>query len=339
MNQINKPIRIVVPAFKAEKTILQCVQAIINATACFTLWELVVVDNGSNDELKAILKLTPAQIINAQELPSAAYARNKGAQGFKYGILIFIDSDVIVEVGSLYHLVLPIINKQAMATIGNYSKDVSELNFAQSYKQLYIHHMYKQKSQLVQNDFWTAISAVDSTVFQSLQGFDSSFKGANGEDQEFGIRLTTKGYKILSISKAMGKHLNPYTLSKIIGNDYRKGLTAMSNSLENKVPLRDNRHAKHRSVISVLLATCVPIYFTLSLLFNLPVGITFIFFLFWVIFRLNLIQCFVQTKGFAFLMKSIFLIYALDIVRFICVVAGYKNHWSTNKLTPSLTHE
>lgn len=339
MNQVNNPIRIVVPAFNAGKTILQCVQAIIDATIHFAVWELVVVDNGSNKELKNKLKQTPAQIINAQELPSAAYARNKGAQGFNDGIIIFIDSDVIVEIESLYQLVQPILNKQAFATIGNYSKDVSDLNFAQSYKQLYIHHMYKQKSQLIQNDFWTAISAVDSKTFHSLQGFDSSFKGANGEDQEFGIRLTTNGYKIFSISRAMGKHLNPYTLGKIIGNDYRKGLTAMSNSLVNKVPLNDNRHAKVRSVISVLLATFTPIYFLLSLIFNLPINITFIFVLLWVVFRLNLIQCFAQAKGFAFIVKSIFLIYALDIVRFTCVVSGYKNHLTTRNFNPSITYE
>jgi glycosyltransferase involved in cell wall biosynthesis len=333
MNQMNTPIRIVVPAFNAERTILPCVQAIIHATRYFATWELVVVDNGSNADLANVLRQTPAQIIHARELSSAAYARNEGVQTFKNGIIIFIDSDVVVEIESLYHLVQPILNKQAIATIGNYSKDVTDLSFAQSYKQLYIHHMYQQKSQLVQNDFWTAISAVDAQAFQSLQGFDTTFKGANGEDQEFGIRLTTAGYKIMSTSRAIGKHLNPYTLNKIIRNDYRKGLTAMSNSLVNDVPLSDNRHAKVRSIVSVMLATFIPFYFLLSLLFNLPLSLTALFVLLWVVFRLNLIQCFAENKGIVFLMKSIFLIYTLDVVRFACVVVGYKNHWTTRKLT------
>lgn len=339
MNQINQIIRVVVPAFNADNTILQCIEAIVNATKHFTEWELVVVDNGLNQELWALLKQTPAQIIIAQDLASAAYARNIGAQGFHDGILIFIDSDVIVEKESLYQLVQPILNKEAIATIGNYSKDVTELNFAQSYKQLYIHHIYNQKSELIQNDFWTAISAVDSKIFQNLNGFNTSFKGANGEDQEFGIRLSKHGHRILTVSKALGKHLNHYTLKKIIRNDYRKGLTAMSNSLVNKVSLNDNRHAKKRSIISVILATCIPFCLSLTLLLKLPISVTLIFVLSWITLRSNLIQCFIQTKGFVFLIKSVFLIYILDLVRFTCVFVGYKNHWKTRNLNPNLTHE
>ena len=323
---INQPIRVVIAAYNAEKTIAKCIDAIVDASCFFSRCELIVVDNGLNPNIDIILKNYSLKIIYAKKYASAAYARNEGALDFTHGVLIFIDSDVIVEKECLNRLIQPILKGKSSATMGNYSKDVLSLNFAQSYKQLYIHHVYRQK-EAIKNDYWTAISAVDANVFHDLTGFNISFKGANGEDQEFGIRLSQKGYITTSVSNAFGKHLNPYTIKKIIQNDFRKGMVAMSNSLVNQVPLNDNRHAKKRSIIAVILASLTLFSLIMSIFLKPLASLFILLFLFWFFSRLNLIRCYFQTKGLVFLIKSILMIYILDLVRFTCVISGCINYW------------
>lgn len=326
MQKNNKRVRIVVPAYNAGETIVECVDAICKATYCFENWELIVVDNGLNHNLDTFLKKYPIQILQKTKIRSAAYARNKGAENFLEGILVFIDSDVIIEKECLLLLTKPIINKSEIATIGNYSKEVTGLNFAQRYKQLYIHHVYSQNDSLIKNDFWTAISAIDASIFHQLNGFDCSFKGANGEDQEFGIRLTQKKYSVVGIPNANGKHINAYTVKKLVFNDFKKGITAMSNSLENKVPLKDNRHAKYRSINAVFFAALFALTFVLSILSVKMLVVSGLFFILWFVFRYNLVKICFLSQGAIFTIKALFLIVILDLVRCASVLVGvYQN--------------
>ncbi|MBK7666570.1 MAG: glycosyltransferase family 2 protein [Sphingobacteriaceae bacterium] len=216
MNLPASDIRIVVPVYNSSNTICDCVDAILKAIAFCKSWELVVVDNEENSNLEILLKNYPIALIKRTDSKSAAYARNEGAKGFSNGILVFIDSDVIVETPCIERLVQPIISKSCDATIGNYSSNLNNLSFAQKYKQLYIRHIYDRNSNGIRNDFWTAIAAVDAVAFSKLNGFDIKFKGANGEDQEFGIRLTKNNFKVLAVKSANGQHRNPYSVSGII---------------------------------------------------------------------------------------------------------------------------
>lgn len=297
MDKTSEPIRIVVPVYNADKTIEKCIESIYRAAGNMEHWELIVVDNGMNDNLEKLLHKYPVQIIRDHKVASAAYARNVGAALFSHGILVFIDSDVIVEARCLNRLVKPIMDKTEVATIGNYSTDVEGLNFAQRYKQLYIHHIYSNNDTLIKNDFWTAISAIDATVFHQLNGFNCSFLGANGEDQEFGIRLTQNDYSVASIPNANGKHINPYTIKKLIRNDFKKGVKAMSNCLENQVPLKDNRHAKLRSIYAVFFAFSFAFSIIISG-FNLTIlwG-SLLLFAIWFMLRLNLVMVYLESQS------------------------------------------
>jgi GT2 family glycosyltransferase len=318
-----KNLRIVVAAYKADDTIKNCIDAIINALYFHESWEIYVVDNGQNFRLDKILNNYPVIILKRDKLKSAAFSRNEGAKNFNKGVLVFIDSDVVCEKKSIENLIVPINQKKCHASIGNYSTNVAGLKFSQKYKQLYIHHIYNNSSFDIKNDFWTAICAVDAQVFNELGGFDVSFMGANGEDQEFGIRLTRFGYSVLFVNNALGKHLNPYGVFNIIKNDFKKGLKAVLNSLDNKVPLSDNRHAKMTNKIAVLFAisTLVLLAFVI---FNIYfIYLSFLSFLMWLCFRSKLILTFIKNGGGLFFLKAILFMFCLDIIRFICVFLGF----------------
>lgn len=323
MTELQKEMRIVIPAFNACNTIQNCIKSVLDAVNFHKSWEILIVDNGQNPDLFQLLKNYPVAILKRDKNQSAAYARNEGAQGFLNGILVFIDSDVICERDCIKNLIEPLQTGRCNATIGNYSKNIKGLSFSQTYKQLYINHIYGREGSHIQNDFWTAICSVDSKVFTELSGFNTNFKGANGEDQEFGIRLTKNGYSVLSVKNANGQHLNPYGVLNIIRNDFKKGLTAVKNSLENKVPFTDNRHSKIRDILSVFFAVAAITFLTFTLI-NSDLIFGFIAtFLLWFICRISLSNTFFKSGGLFFFIRALILMFCLDLIRFTCVVVGF----------------
>ena len=324
---LHKDLRVVVAAYNADKTIQTCIDAIIAALNFHESWEIYVVDNGQNFQLSKILKNFPVIILKRDILNSAAFSRNEGAKKFNNGVLVFIDSDVVCEKKCIEKLIVPIIQKKCHASIGNYSTNVNGLKFSQKYKQLYIHHIYNNSSFDIKNDFWTAICAVDAHVFNELGGFDVSFMGANGEDQEFGIRLTRFGYSVLFVNNALGKHLNPYGVFNIIKNDFKKGLKAVKNSLDNKVPLSDNRHAKMNDKIAVLFSISTMVLLTFVIFNKYFLYLSLLSFLPWLFFRSKLIQTFIKNGGVFFFLKAMLFMFCLDIIRFICVVLGFLKYY------------
>ena len=314
-------VRIVVPAYKAETTIVNCIAAIVDSLPSFYTCEIVVVDNSGSDILDDLLNTFSIKVIKRTATESAAYARNEGSAGCSTGILVFIDSDVIVEKDCLTRLIAPIYKHQYNATIGNYSRNVSGLSFAQKYKQLYINYVYNSNKTSIKNDYWTAIAAIDAEVFHDIGGFNNSFKGANGEDQEFGIRLTRAGYNVSAVTNANGQHIKLYTVYKIIWNDYKKGIKAVQNSVKNKVPLSDNRHAGKVAILAVISAVFAIYFLVLALFFPVCLYLSASMFVSWFLFRLKLNTNFMQM-GIVFLLQSILLMFILDFTRFLAVISG-----------------
>ena len=331
MSASTKAIRIVIPAYNSGATIRKCVTAILASVDLPHPPEIVVVDNGKNSEIENLLREFPITLIKRQKSQGAAYARNEGAKDFLNGILVFIDSDVICEKKCIKELIAPLQQHLCDATIGNYSQNIEGLSFSQSYKQLYINHIYGRKGLSIKNDYWTAICAVDAQVFHKLNGFNTNYKKSNGEDQEFGFRLTKNGYHVMPVNHANGQHHNSYGILNIFKNDYKKGHIAVVNSLENQISLSDNRHSKKQDIIAVLFANLAFI----SLLF-IPIHFSFIisyglFFSLWFMFRFSLSKVFFKYGGVLFFMKAIFFMYCLDLIRCLCVITGVLDAKLINK--------
>lgn len=317
-------ISVVVPAYNCESTIKACIGQLSAQLKEFTNVEIIVVDNGKNPNLSELLGDFNVKILKRRELQSAAYARNEGCNNTLSGIIVFIDSDVIVEEQCIQNLIAPIVKNDCDATIGNYSTEVGSLTFAQKYKQLYIHNVYRRRPTVVKNDFWTAISAIKAEAFHELGGFDTTYEGASGEDQELGIRLTKNGYTVCHVKNALGLHKHNYTIKKIIINDIKKGLTVLSNTFQNDVPLTDHGHASKQDIFAVFFACFSLSCLIVSPLTNpLPLVATGLFsFFLWLFCKLDLLKILERSQGFGFTVQAIPLVFILDLVRAYCVVAS-----------------
>src|SRR5262249_47803374 len=121
--------RVIIPAFNADRTIRQCVTAILDSYVNAEL-EIVVVDDNGHADLARTLAGLPVVLIATDDCGSAAAARNRGAEWFTGRYLIFIDADVVVDPSCVERLLAPLIAGNAEATVGNYSREVDGLSFA-----------------------------------------------------------------------------------------------------------------------------------------------------------------------------------------------------------------
>ncbi|MEM5838702.1 galactosyltransferase-related protein, partial [Pediococcus acidilactici] len=159
-----------------------------------------------------------------------------------------------------------------------------------------------------------AICAIRTNVFHEVGKFDASYKGAGGEDTEFGMRLSQQNYRILSVPAAIGKHLHYFDAIKLIKNDFDKGTCTMSVYLKKGHSFSNHRHAKSSDILAVLLAVNLLITTIVIVLFNKLFNYHVASFL-WVIIlisyllvRLELLLVFFKSSA-AFLFRAIPLMY------------------------------
>jgi len=89
-------VSIVIPAYNAEKTVRQTVESVIAQS--FTDWEMIVVDDCSQDGTLPILEELAAKderirVLSNEENNGVSYSRNRGVQEARAEWIAFLDSD------------------------------------------------------------------------------------------------------------------------------------------------------------------------------------------------------------------------------------------------------
>lgn len=339
-------LRIIVP-FHSESTLIgPCLDHVIAASQGLDA-EIVVVDDSPNGtDLDTLLTPRPVTVRSTGGAGSAAAARNCGARDFAGSFLVFIDTDVFVEPDAIRALVATLEANPADpadAAVGNYSRDVEGLPFASQFKQLYISTIYARPRRSARVDFWTALSAVRAEAFHAMGGFNLSYKGACGEDTEFGNRLTDAGYTILAAPQARGKHMKVFTVRKLLLNDWRKGLVSIRNGIEppatatsrgkyrTAVPVRrkhaihDNPHAAYRDMGAALAGSLTWIAALATILDQAqtpyPALAACGFALAYLALRGDILRTY-ASRGIGFLLRALPLLFTLDQVRVGCAIVG-----------------
>ena len=168
---------IVIPSFKSEKTLPRLIQSIkreMKRPACRQAGLEIIVEDG---------KRGPAR------------ARNMGAKKAKGEVLLFLDSDVVVQPGTIKEVVRTFKeDKYRVAATGVWEKSQESQKFFPKFKALrdWSYWINERKADSYYYLFSTRIAAIRKDVFLKLDGFNESFSGADVEDIEFTYRLARK---------------------------------------------------------------------------------------------------------------------------------------------------
>ncbi len=106
---------VIIPAHNEEKSIRLCIRALRNQN--HNKAEIIVVNDGSTDNTRAIVRGERVGLINFDRGHSAAFARNVGANFSRGEYLVFIDADQIVSGGFI---------KKIAAFLSKYEPDGSD---------------------------------------------------------------------------------------------------------------------------------------------------------------------------------------------------------------------
>jgi len=90
-------ISIVVPVYNGEKTIALCIESLLRQDYPKDRYEIIVIDNNSNDRTAEIVKQYPVIYLFEDKAQNPSVARNAGIKAARGEIIAFIDADCIAS--------------------------------------------------------------------------------------------------------------------------------------------------------------------------------------------------------------------------------------------------
>lgn len=235
-------VSIVMPVYNAEGTLAEALTRVFQST--HDAFEVVLVDDGSTDNTRAIASEFPVRIVPSGGRVGPAAARNIGAREAQGDILFFIDSDVMVRADTLHRVMARFDQGDVDGLVGVQAVDLRYRNLPSRYKNLWIRWTYLRK-QSAQDDvpcFYTTAAAIRRDVFLRVGGFDQSYAGPSVEDQAFANKLIRLGVKVRVQPEIEVEHVKRYSLWTMLKTDFARAVSLTRMQLRHTDDLAQGNH-------------------------------------------------------------------------------------------------
>ena len=198
MNLLKNPfVSVIVPVFNDAKSLETCLQALEKQTYPQNLYEIIVIDNASDEEqdIKGVVAKFNQAIAIYEHTPSSYAARNQGIFLAKGEIIAFTDADCIpfsnwIKKGVENLLQVPHCGL-VVGKIEVFFKNSNCLSMAEFYESIMA---FPQKKYVEEEHFGaTANVFTFKEVIELVGVFDARLK--SGGDREWGNRIYTYGYR------------------------------------------------------------------------------------------------------------------------------------------------
>jgi glycosyltransferase involved in cell wall biosynthesis len=216
---------VVIPAYNSGKVIKRCLTSVVDAIPKNK--EIIVVDDGSTDDTSEIASRFPVRLIRLPRNSGIAEAKNKGLSLSTGEVVVFIDSDTVVDqhifvelcsalggdrIGGVGGAVLPIKNNMISAGL-----TVRLFGFS----------LIDEKKTREIESTPGGCSAYPRKVLREVGEFDTNLyaKNPGAEDLDLNIRIRRAGYKLLIVPSAKISHYHPDTLLKLARKWFSYGLS------------------------------------------------------------------------------------------------------------------
>ena len=166
----------------------------------------------------------PAEVVvvSSPRGSGPAAARNAGVEQTGADVVVFIDSDVVVQPDVFTRIRRAFaLDDGLIAVFGSYDDLAETGEIVTGFRNL-LHHVVHQRSAGDVHTFWAGLGAVRRTAFDAVGGFDAGrYRHPSIEDIELGARLAEKGRIVLD-PELRGTHLKRWTLSSMVETDFRR---------------------------------------------------------------------------------------------------------------------
>jgi len=231
-------ISVVIPNYNGSATIRNCLSALYESD--HENFEVVVVDDCSSDESTGIIREFPCRLIRLDKRSGAARARNIGARNSKGDILLFIDSDCVVERNTLALVNEAVKEHKGDRVVigGTYTKVPYDDTFFSLFQSVFINYFETRNGK---NPDYIASHALAmwSCAFRESGGFKEQFLPIL-EDVEFSHRLRSEGYTLVMNPNILVRHIFNFSLIESLRNARKKTMYWIMYSMHNRDLLVDS---------------------------------------------------------------------------------------------------
>ncbi len=240
-------ISVIIPTYNEQNYITRCLNSLLNQT--LQPLEIIVVDDGSTDGTKVIVKRYKQVTLISQLHSGPAKARNLGASIAKGDIFVFVDADMEFDHKYLQKLTQPLKKSQVQATFTKQEYVANADNIWAVCWNIncgFIDNLHIDPSI---NDKASTFRAIKSNIFSKTKGYlDIGY----GEDVTVLSQL--KDVNAIPAKGAICYHYNPTSLIEVFISarwiaqgfslkDYRAVLSCLfPNSLRRGISLAINHH-------------------------------------------------------------------------------------------------
>jgi glycosyltransferase involved in cell wall biosynthesis len=214
-------ISVVIPAYNAQSTIGEALQALSRQTYSGPI-EVIVVDDGSLDGTADQVRAFPTVRYIRQENAGPASARNHGAREASGEFLFFTDSDCRPQKDWVEKMAAGFSAVDIGVVAGSYGIANPASPLARIiYSEIIFRH--KKRMPEFTRAFGSYNVAFRRRVFESSGGFDTSYRGASGEDNDLSYKVLRQGQRIRFLKDAKVDHFHQEDLTRYLKEQYRHG--------------------------------------------------------------------------------------------------------------------
>ncbi len=298
-------ISIIIPNRNADATIGKCLDNVFAVED--RNFEVVVVDDASEDNSVNIIKKRPCRLIQLEKHSGPSKARNIGAQNSRGDILFFTDADCLIPKESLSIVRKTLTSHDSDVVLGGtYTQVPYDNGFFSAFQSIFIN--YSETKNWKRPDYVATHAMVLRTeIFNRTGGFSEDFLPLL-EDVEFSHRLRRSGYRLMIDPGFQVRHIFKYSLKKSFSNAIRKTKYWILYSLQNRDLFADSGTASAEIKMNGAswLVTGILTVFGLvsgkaSIFMPLPIIWTVNAFV-----NRNLFRAFYKTKGACFFPAAVF---------------------------------
>ncbi|HTC94571.1 MAG TPA: glycosyltransferase [Terriglobales bacterium] len=210
----------------------QALDSLNRQSVASKLFEVIVVDNGSNDSTEAVvqsyLKKQPHWKYIREPKPGASAARNAGVRACRAPIVLFLDDDIVADPELIEQHLKSQQESPAVAVLGQvrFPWKGTESPFfwcLSRHPELYQSFQFPDSQNVPFQYFYTCNLSLPRSFFDQGNGFDEEFTASGFEDTELGYRFVNAGFRIVFNEKASALHNVRTTFQQFARKRYASG--------------------------------------------------------------------------------------------------------------------
>jgi len=273
---VSDPLRIsvVIPCRDDRENLLKAIAALLQCDPGPS--EIIIVDDGSITPLSLDILDPHIRILRFDQSRGPAFARNEGARAAREPVLLFLDSDVVVERNLIDRLRLNYAQyPEATAVQGTYSYDIDDPGLSSRYQNIYYVFAFATLDPIRSAVCATFCFSILRTVFLDLEGFDTRIPVPTVEDEAFGYLLASKGYTIRFDADLRVRHLARYSLPRLLRRKFRMSYHQIRHFLGGGGRVlaqltRDGHNRTHHGTGTLIAIALAPLLLFLPVLPSFP---------------------------------------------------------------------